>query len=147
MQNHPLPVPALLAILCFGLIALILYLLTLQKALKKCAPTSRTMEPGRVWLTVIPLFGLVWHFIVVMNVAKSLGNEFARLGIPCPEPAPGQPIGLASCVCNCCIFIPLLGGIAGIAGLVLWAVYWVKIAKYSRALDVDLATNSVLPTS
>ncbi len=147
MQSHPLPTLALILILCFGLVALILYLLTLQNALKKCAPASRTMAPGRVWLTLIPLFGLVWHFIVVFNVAKSLGNEFTRLGIPCPEPAPGQTIGLASCVCNCCIFIPLLGGLAGLAGLVLWAIYWVRIANYSRALDAHLATDRVLAIS
>jgi hypothetical protein len=137
MQNQSLPTLVLSVILCFTLIALILYLLTLGKVLNKCAPASRAMEPGKVWLMLIPVFGLVWQFIIVMNIAKSLGNEFARLGIPCPEPTPGQTIGLAMCVCNCCIFIPLLGGLVSIAGLVLWIVYWIRIANYSRLLTPD----------
>jgi hypothetical protein len=41
MQNHPLPPLALILILWFSLLALIVYLLALQDALKKCAPTSR----------------------------------------------------------------------------------------------------------
>jgi hypothetical protein len=135
MQSHSLPTQAVLVILFFSLIAIILFLLALQKALKKCAPASRTMEPGTVWLMLIPFFGLVWQFIVVMNIAKSMGNEFERLGIDRPEPTMSQTIGLAMCVCNCCIFIPMLGGLAGIVGLVLWIVYWIRIAKYSRVLD------------
>jgi hypothetical protein len=29
-----------------------------------------------VWLLLIPAFGLLWHFVVVMYIAKSLRNEF-----------------------------------------------------------------------
>ena len=80
-----------------------------------------------------------------MNIAKSLGNEFARLGIPCPERTPGQNIGLAASVCNCCIFIPILGRLAAIAGFVLWIAYWRTIANYSRDLDVHQATIPASP--
>jgi hypothetical protein len=105
------------------------------------------MEPGKVWLWLIPIFGLVWQFIVVMNIAKSLGNEFARLEIRYPDPAPGQAIGVAMCVCNCRIFIPLLGGLAGVAGLVLWIVYWVRIVNYSRLLDSRQPLTPAPPTA
>ena len=145
MQIHPLPTLAVTVILSFTLIALVLFLLALQQMLKKCAPDSRTMEPGKVWLMLIPGFGLVWQFIVVMNIEKSLGSEFARLGIPSSEPTPGQAIGLAVCVCNCCIFIPFLGGLAAIVGLVLWIIYWIRIANYSRLLDAHRATTPVSP--
>ena len=135
MGSHHLPTLALILVFWFALLAFILYLQTLQNALKKCAPASRTMKPGKVWLAVIPVFGLFWHFVVVINIAKSLRNEFARLGIPCPESAPGQNIGLASCACNCCIFIPFLGGLAAMVGIVLWVFYWKRIADYSRDLE------------
>jgi hypothetical protein len=147
MQSHPLPLLVLMIILWLTLIALVLFLLALQNALKKCAPASRTMEPGKVWLWLIPIFGLVWQFIVVINIAKSLGNEFARLEIRCPDPTPGQAIGVAMCVCNCFIFIPLLGGLAGIVGLVLWIAYWFRIVNYSRLLDAQLANAPILPTA
>ena len=147
MASHQLPTLALILIFWFTLLAFLLYLQTLQNALKKCAPASRTMKPGQVWLAAIPVFGLIWHFVVVMHVAKSLGNEFARLGIPCPESTPGQNIGLAACVCNCCIFIPFLGGLAGIAGLVLWIFYWKRIADYSRDLEEHQAMTPVSPVA
>ncbi len=105
------------------------------------------MEPGKVWLTLIPLFGLVWQFIVVLNIAKSLKAEFDRLGIPNTEPAPGQTIGLATCVLNCCIFIPLLGGLIGIAGLIVWIIYWAKIANYSKLLSAHLSNSYLPPTT
>src|SRR6185312_1059145 len=68
MQTH-LPTLALIVILWLTLIALVFFLLALQDALKKCAPSSRTMAPGEVWLWIIPVFGLVWQFIAVRNVA------------------------------------------------------------------------------
>jgi hypothetical protein len=95
------------------------------------------MNPGKVWLILIPVFGLVWSFVVVINITKSLKNEFARRGVPRPDPTLGETIGLATCVCSCCTFIPLLGRFAGLAGFVLWIAYWIRIASYSRALDVQ----------
>jgi hypothetical protein len=117
------------------LVPAIFFLLTLQNTLSKCAPGYRTMEPGMVWLLLVPLFSLIWSFLVVIAVARSLANEYARRGIVSPEPLPGQPIGIAMCVCVCCTIIPLLGILAGLASLVLWIVYWVKIAEFSRMLD------------
>ena len=147
MASHQLPTLALILIFWFTLLAFLLYLQTLQNALKKCAPASRTMKPGQVWLTAIPVFGLLWHFVVVMNIANSLKNEFARLGIPCPESTPGQNIGLAACVCNCSIFIPFLGGLAAIVGIVLWIFYWKRIADYSRDLEEHQAMTPVSPVA
>lgn len=113
----------------------IFYLLTLQNALAKCHPAARTMEPGLVWLCLIPLFHFVWNFFVVIALGKSLGNEYARRGIPRPEMLPGQSVGMAMCICLCCAIIPVINLLAGPAALVLWIVYWVKIANYSSVLS------------
>ena len=67
---------------CIFLIPAIFYILTLQKALERCAPVARTMTPGMVWLLLVPFFSLIWHFFVVMAIAKSMANEFARRGSP-----------------------------------------------------------------
>jgi hypothetical protein len=112
----------------------VFFLLTLQRALSKCAPANRTMSPGLVWLQIIPFFGFIWQFFVVIAVANSLDNEFAARRIP-EEPKPGQSIGLAMCITRVCTVIPFLGILAGIASVVLWIVYWVKIAGFSRKLD------------
>ena len=118
------------------LVPAIFYLITLQNALTKCAPGARTMDPGMVWLLLVPIFHLIWSFFVVMALAKSLGNEFRRRGIPSPDPLPGQSIGMAMCICGCCSVVPLLNLLAGPAAFILWVIYWVKIAEFSRVLDL-----------
>lgn len=132
----------------FGLLFLvpgIFYLLTLQKALDKCAPTSRTMQPGLVWLLLVPFFNVIWHFFVVLAMAKSLANEFARRGMPGPEAQPGQSIGLIMCTLACCGLIPVLGVLASLAAFVLWIMYWVKIAGYSQTLGQLQAAVAMPP--
>lgn len=124
-----------LIFLALVLLPAIFYLLNLQKALSRCAPESRTLDPGLVWLMLIPLFNLVWHFLLVSHISKSLHNEFARRNIPGLEPEPGRSLGLAMCILACCGIIPVLGLLAGLAGLICWIAYWAKIAGYARLLD------------
>jgi hypothetical protein len=141
-----------IVVLLVSLLGVISYLLALQRALKECAPASRTMKPGMVWLMLIPVFGFVWHFLIVIEMTESLGNEFRRLGIHCPELTFGRNIGLANCVCNLClVFLPYVGRLlawpvvfilagrlfAAIPSLVLWIAYWNRIANYSRILDAQ----------
>jgi hypothetical protein len=115
------------------LLPTIFYLLTLQKALYKCSPENRTIPPGQVWLYLIPLFSLVWHFILIKHVADSLGKEFQKRGVVV-EPRPGYELGFAMCVLNVTGLVPLLGAVTAIAGFVCWIVYWVKIHQFSKRL-------------
>jgi len=121
---------------CIFLIPAVFYILTLQRALTKCSDQTRTMQPGMVWLLLVPLVSMIWSFFVVMALAKSLGAEFARRGIPMQDPLPGQSIGLAMCISICCCMIPIVNLLAGVASLVLWIMYWIKIADFSKMLDV-----------
>jgi hypothetical protein len=82
------------------------------------------MNPGLVWLMLIPLFNIVWHFFIVLNMAKSLAAEFQKRGIA-EDPSPGQTLGLVMCIANL---------ICGPVGLVCWIIYWVKIAGYSSKI-------------
>jgi hypothetical protein len=115
------------------LLPLIFYILTLQKAINKCAPENRAMQPAMTWLLLVPCFSLIWHFFVVINMAKTLGAEFQKRG-QAEEPAPGQKIGLITCILACCSVIPILGGLCGLGALVCWIIYWVKIAEFSGKL-------------
>ena len=130
----------------FGVLFLlpaIFYILTLQRTLYKCAPSSRTLDPGMVWLYIVPLVNLVFHFFIVFGLAKSLRNEFNRRSLVVPEEMPGQSIGLAMCICACCAIIPLLGLLAALAHLVLWIVYWAKIAEFSRMLEAQTLSQQI----
>ena len=107
------------------LVVTIFYLLTLQKALSRCAPENRAMSPGLVWLMLIPLFNLVWQFLVVINISKSLAAEFQKRGLAVEDPKPGYTLGIVMCVGNL---------ICAPVGLICWIVYWIKISGYSNKL-------------
>jgi len=88
-----------LIVLAIMLVPFIFYLLTLQKALNRCSPECRAMNPGMVWLMFVPLFNIVWQFFIVLNIAKSLAAEFQKRGIA-EDPNPGQTLGMVMCVTN-----------------------------------------------
>jgi len=103
-------------------------------ALGRCALESRTMPPGKVWLTLVPFFNFVWIFIVVDKVASSLRNEFLRRRLPLAEAEPGKTLGTAACALSLASFVPLLGLFAHVAAVVCWILYYSRITGYSRQI-------------
>ena len=123
---------------CLALSALAVgmaYIAFLGVVLRKCSSSSRTMSPNSVWYLLVPLVGIVWNFFVVSKLADSLGNEFKLRNIPTSEPKPGKSIGMAMAVCGACMVIPFVNALAILPELILWIIYWVKIADFSRRLD------------
>jgi hypothetical protein len=124
----------LLVILAVGLVIAIFFLLTLSKALSRCRARNRTMEPGQVWLNLIPIFNIVWMFITVNRIAESLSNEFYDRGWDRGGEDYGKSIGTTYCIMNLLGWIPYCGSLFGLIGLVCFIIYWVKIAGFSREL-------------
>lgn len=112
------------------------FIATLFAALARCSIASRTMAPGTVWFMLVPLVNLVWQFFVVLALADSLRNEFRARGITDVEPHPGRSVGIGVCVSACCGIVPFVNLLALPAHLILVIVYWVKIAEFSRRLDM-----------
>jgi hypothetical protein len=121
-------------ILVVALVIAIFFFLTLSKALSRCHPRNRTMEPGMVWLNFIPLFNIVWQFITVNRVSESLSNEFYDRGWDRQGEDYGKGVGMTYCIMNLLGWIPYCGMLFGIVGLVCLIIYWVKIANYSGQL-------------
>ena len=115
----------------------ILYLVSLQSTLNEISIKNRRMQPGQVWLSLIPLFGLVWQFIMVSRIADSLRAEFDDRQIQIAELRPGYSVGLAYCVLFTCSIIPVLGFLTSIAGLICWIIYWVKTSDFRQKLIVS----------
>jgi hypothetical protein len=128
-----------------ALIPGIFYTLTLHKALSRCAPENRAMEPGLVWLIYIPVFNLIWNFIVVNRISTSLRSEFQRRGVTGVDT--GRELGLAMSILACLGIIPIVGVLAALAGIVCWILYWAKIAGLSGRLLPPLPAAQVSPTS
>ncbi|MEO6550424.1 MAG: hypothetical protein ABIN94_20630 [Ferruginibacter sp.] len=116
------------------MIPTVFYLLTLQRALEAVSIENRRMAPGQVWLSLIPVFNLVWMFIVVNRIAESFNAECALLNIPTAEQNPTQGIGTTKNILSLCTLIPIIGILAGIAYLVCWIMHWIKVSEYKNLI-------------
>ena len=108
----------------------IFFLITLQKTLQAISPENRRMPPANVWLMLIPLFNIVWQFIMVDKIAESIAAECTKLNIQRSDPKPTYNIGLAWNICNILTFIPFVG----LAALVTFILYWVKVAEFKNII-------------
>lgn len=139
-----------------ALVPTIFFLITQQATLNNIQVQNRAMSPGEVWLQLIPLFGLVWQFIVVSRIADSISRELASENSFSFEQSQGNysssgnekptyNIGIAYCVLLCCSVIPYLGVLAAPAGLICWIIYWVRLSKYKNKLQMkrnDVVTSA-----
>jgi hypothetical protein len=104
------------------LVPAIFFLRAQQKALAVVHPENRKMQPGLVWLQLIPFFNYVWIFVVVKRIADSFAKQYAALqsdsilGIPDEEALkvigkrPTLGIGLAYCILLCCFPLFTIAG-------------------------------------
>jgi divalent metal cation (Fe/Co/Zn/Cd) transporter len=118
--------------LAIGIAIVVFYILTMQKALNLAGERHQKMQPGMVWLMLIPLFNLVWHFFVVKNVSESIKSWAAESGAKVDDA--GYTIGLVGCIANCCGIIPIINILAGPAGLVCIIIWWVKVAGFNKLM-------------
>jgi len=126
------------------LVPMIFFLIAQQNTLRAVSTHNRKMQPGEVWLQLIPLFGMVWKFIVVNKISQSIRAEIndrnsnSFLGEANPVfandmvPLPTYSIGIAYCILGLCGFIPLLGWFATIGWFVCWIIYWTQIVGYKN---------------
>jgi len=137
-----------LGLACSTLIVILaiqcLFLMTLSRCLARCARRNRTIEPGQVWLNLIPLFNLYWMYVTVTKVAESLENEFRDRGLHRKGETYARGIGLGywGCMIGTQIigiipFVNMVSPLLAAAVAVLWILYWVKIAGYAKRLDQD----------
>src|SRR5687768_1701236 len=128
------------------LIPAIFFLLTQQNTLKAIRPENRFMSPGEVWFQLIPLFNIVWQFIVVTKIAKSIKKELASRDqfsfdanpddyVDLENDRPTYQIGIAMCILVTAGVIPVIGTLFSLAGLVCWIIYWVKLSQFKSQIE------------
>ena len=101
--------------------------------LSKVPAAHRKMEPGMVWLLMIPCFPIVWNFFVFLRVPESFKSYFDAQGRTDVGDC-GRSIGLAYAICVACSFIPLVNYITGPASLVLLIIALVKFNELKNKL-------------
>src|ERR1019366_6551289 len=109
------------------------------------------MEPGMVWLMLIPCVNIVWQFMIAINVPGSLQKEFQDRGRDDGSDY-GKSIALTQAILgilftfvgNGITRLPnmesigiIISGGASLIGLALFIIFWVRIAGYSAQLETD----------
>jgi hypothetical protein len=137
----------LLLFLAF-VIPAVMFFLTQQNTLKVIHPLNRRIPPHQVWFQLIPIFGLVWQFWVIIKISDSIRNELYPLtnNSIFPEttihaghrPTYNAGILYAGLFCLSYIstvsFLPLFTGFAILAGTGAWITYWVQLSRYKKQL-------------
>lgn len=126
----------------------VLYLMNLQNLLKEISPKNRLVEPGNVWLMFIPLFNIIYPFILYPKIADSTKAEYAERGLG-EKGDFSRGIGITMPILGLCGWIPVLGVLAGLANLVLFIIFWAKTAGYknelkSNPVGIGMKSNSDL---
>ena len=135
------------------LIPAILFLLSQQRTLEAIATGNRSMNPGLVWLQLIPLLGQIWQFFVVIRISESIQRQFMSrqddsiLGVPDAAAVeefgkkPTFGIGIAYCTLSVIGLLinfvargSSLSGLFTLSGMVCWIIYWVQLAGYKNKI-------------
>jgi hypothetical protein len=121
--------------LAIGILILVLYLKNLQDLLKECDKSNVQMPPVNVWLMCIPLFSVVYGFIMYPKISESIKREFESRNAP-QSGDYLKSIGIVMPILSVVGLAPIdaLKGITGLAGLVLLIIYWVKAAEFKNKL-------------
>lgn len=111
-------------------------------AQKQVPAEHRQIEPGLVWLLLIPIFNIVWNFWVFLKVPDSYRAAFAARGeldvADCGRGV-GQWYAICCAVATAGSFIPIVScfsAIAGLASLVLLILFLVKLWGLKARLAV-----------
>ena len=130
--------PAQLVVILFALLIGIgigvLYLLTLQNTLKQVDESNRKVAPANVWLMFIPLFNLVYAFILYPQICDSIKAEYRYRGLN-ESGDFGRSLGVTMPVLSLCGIVPFIGSLAGIANFIIWIVFWSKMGGYKSKLQ------------
>lgn len=119
--------------LAVGLVIAVVICIVLSGCFQAIPDEHRQMQPGMVWLLLIPCFPLVWNFFVFLKLSKSYQSYFAAQGVDdvgdCAE-----KIGLWYAITVACSIIPCVNYIAGPASLVLLIIYLVKAVELKKRI-------------
>ncbi len=126
------------------------FLLNLQNLLEHVSPANRRMTPGLVWLNFIPIFHLGWFIYTVIKVKDSVSAEFQSRGWMIDGDL-GYNVGLTAGILWIAAFfigwIPFIGWVLPLAGVVCWIIYWLKTSDLKHRLErpAALGTSGRLP--
>ena len=119
-----------LVVIGIVIIPVIFFLITLQNTLNIIEPQNRKMQPGNVWLLLIPLFGFVWSFVIVNAVADSCKAQLEQYDVFYDQ-KPTYSVGMGWAVC---LVLSMVVSLFSIVAIVMFITYWVKLNEVRKQL-------------
>ena len=119
----------------------IAFLMTLSNTLKAISPANRTTEPSSVWLMLIPIFNIVWQFILYGKMKESVNAEYKSKGVSDTFDATYQ-IGIISAVGGIVSVLystlisstDIIYNLISLALLVIVIMFWVQVSNHKKRL-------------
>lgn len=139
MDDEILIIVAIITLLIVVVVQL-LYLMTLNHTIQAIRPEFRQIEPGQAWLGFIPLFHLIWPFIINPKVAASIKADLEDRGVTGLGEA-GKQLGSIYPGLRFGGYIPGIGVLFSLGYLVVFIIWWSKLGQYKRQL-MNSGTNS-----
>jgi len=129
-----LPVGCSVTVFVLTLLLVSAFFSSLARALRRVSPHNRRMEPGQVWLNLIPIFNLIWATVTVERIAESLRNEFRERGLHRPGTRYGRGPGLVMLV----LLVPGVWFYPAFLcypiAFCFWITYWIQVNGYAAEL-------------
>jgi hypothetical protein len=124
----------LLFVVLGGLLVLFIFFYkNIQDLMYEVAPHNQQVPPTNIWLMFIPLFNLVYGFIIYPKIADSVRFELEERDHSQPGDY-GRGLGVTLPILRVCQIIPILKYLAFVGWLIVLIVYWVKMAEFKKAL-------------
>jgi len=111
----------------------------LYDGLRRLHPKHRTAEPYFAWLTLIPVAGIVFSWLLLpFKIPESFGRYFSEnpTSVDIPEDF-GKSMGLATMILLTLCLVPLINMIAWIPGLVCFVLYLLQFQKMRQLLPAQ----------
>ena len=94
-------------------------------SVSRIPPEHHKIQPGLIWLLLIPLFDLFWNFFVFLRVPESFQSYFQSQGRTDVGDC-GRGVGQWYAICAVAGLVPCVNWIAAPAALVLLIIFLVK---------------------
>jgi hypothetical protein len=120
-------VGALILIVLFLLVQ-VFYLLTLYRTLLAIRPEFRKVPPGQAWLGFIPIFHLIWPFIINKKVADSIKADLEDRGLD-EGGDYGKQLGSIYPSLRIAGNIPAIGILFTLGYLVVFIIWWSRLSQ------------------
>lgn len=113
-----------------------LFAITIKKTILLIAPENRKVKPEGGFMLLIPVYNLAWQFILFGHLADSLAAEYRSRSLELKEDRPLYLTGLMAGAVAFAVLIPVISKLAAAVSLVLYIIYWIKLAEIKKTLTL-----------